>query len=95
MPIIKEISGISIENKFIVSEIRGIDVDTGNEVLLRANEGLSSVYYLYEPNSRKNLIIMLVQLGENKTPSLFVEDPQSPDNNLLIVMERRLTGGEP
>jgi len=76
----------------MVDEIHGPDIGTGKEIQLRATEPQSQVYYIRNPDTNDNVIIQKIQQGPNSTDCFFAEDTTDPTNNLLIEMERRLTG---
>ena len=92
MPILSEITFINIIQPNLVTEIHGPDIDTGKEIRLRAEEPQNQVYYVREPNTGENVIIQKIKAGSNNTDCFFAEDKTDPTKNLLVEMEKNLTG---
>jgi len=95
MSIIVEITGIVIERPSkAVTEIDGIDID-GKKIRLRAVEPLKQVFYVRNPETGKDLILEQIKIGEEQTDVFFVKNPDNPIENLLVQMEKKLTGEPP
>ena len=93
MATLSDITFISIERPSnAVTEIHGYDIDTKRQIKLKAAKSQDEVYYIIDPKTKEKIIIQTVKVEPNKIDSLFVYDKDNPTQNLLIEMEKRLTG---